>query len=251
MKEHKKDCPRAPYDPLALLETYSTSTECICEDKIKEEWVYDSGPLEVESKQDWNAALEGITEFKDENLTIHFQPDNKMLAQFTADRLFVLYGDEGQKLVTVHLENGDIEFGENYTPDEAARIFWKTIGMFNVSQAETAVDEAWSEYEKTLKESAELEVEWLDFTQPNREELAQGKGSKVEVLPGGEALGELEDLKYFQNRLAQASQYVESIPSLEKQIELLEDSIVIYKEHRPSELPTMIDNFDDAMKVID
>jgi len=31
---HKNGCPLAPYDPLSLQETYTTSTKCICEDLV-------------------------------------------------------------------------------------------------------------------------------------------------------------------------------------------------------------------------
>lgn len=266
----------------------------------KTEWVYDSGPLEV-ALQDWNVAFEGTNEIKSENLTFHFQPD-KMLAEFTGDRRFVLYGDEGQNLVTVHLDTGDVEFGENYTPGEAARVFWETIGKFDKKE-DVDVDVAWAEYEKTLKTSTQVlhevreslgvpegsdileaiddfkKLEMMDFTTPSRKELAQGKGSKVEKLPvpafdtswdGQSTPGVMEDVQYFKDKLERAKEKNLPTARIEKQLELLEDSILIYHEKRPSEVDIQEKvsvsedgkmswraltkeeiAFNDAMKVID
>ena len=35
-------------------------------------------------------------------------------------------------------------------------------------------------------------------------QTAEGRGSKVEVLPGGDNLGEIDDLKYFNNKMMRA-----------------------------------------------
>jgi hypothetical protein len=35
-------------------------------------------------------------------------------------------------------------------------------------------------------------------------QTAEGRGSKVEVLPGGDNLGQIDDLKYFTNKLMRA-----------------------------------------------
>ena len=61
----------------------------------------------------------------------HSQP---ILAEFTGDKQFILYNDEGQDLVTVNLDNGDIMYGENYSPDEAAQMFWDSIGKVKVNE---------------------------------------------------------------------------------------------------------------------
>ncbi len=196
-------------------------------------WAYDSGPLEVESVQEWNAAIDSSLEYANENYgqiennlrepettesnlikgtglplledTLYFEPTNEMLAQFTGDHLFILY-DGGQDMVTVNLDTGDIKFGDNYTPNKAAQLFWDTIGSFKVDQDQ---------------QTAELEYANIDWIEPT--------------------------------------------DKTEKQLELLEDSIVVYKEHRPAEEETYVSQsaidmvkkaivnhkFDDAMKVID
>jgi len=89
------------------------------------------------------------TEFKDSDL-IYFQNGNEMLAQFTGDHLFILY-DGGQDMVTVNLDTGDIKFGDNYTPDKAAQLFWETIGEFKVDQDQ---------------QTAELEYANIDWIEP-------------------------------------------------------------------------------------
>jgi hypothetical protein len=49
---------------------------------------------------------------------------------------------------------------------------------------------------------------------------SEGRGSKVEVLPGGENLGDIDDLRYF-NTEQQQSQMVELVPHLFKSLGLL------------------------------
>ena len=73
--------------------------------------------------------------------------------------------------------------------------------------------------------------------------------NSIKYVQTGETLGELEDLTYFQQKLQRALKINPDadVRKLEKQIELLEDAVVIYKEHRPSDFK----NFDNAMKVID
>ncbi len=39
-----------------------------------------------------------------------------------------IYGSNDELLVDVNLVTGDITYGENYDPDEAARTFWNAIG---------------------------------------------------------------------------------------------------------------------------
>ena len=58
-------------------------------------------------------------------------------------------------------------------------------------------------------------------------QTAEGRGSKVEVLPGGDNLGEIDDLKYFNNKMMRAlrvpSTYVSTGP---------EDSAAVYSDGR-------------------
>ena len=43
-------------------------------------------------------------------------------------RNFILIGKDEKMLVTIH-PDGTIEYGKDYTPDKAARIFWETLGQ--------------------------------------------------------------------------------------------------------------------------
>tara|TARA_B100000424_G_scaffold84608_1_gene63279 strand:+ start:542 stop:2266 length:1725 start_codon:yes stop_codon:yes gene_type:complete len=58
-------------------------------------------------------------------------------------------------------------------------------------------------------------------------QTAEGRGSKVEVLPGGDNLGEIDDLKYFNNKMMRAlrvpSTYISTGP---------EDSSAVYSDGR-------------------
>jgi hypothetical protein len=38
-------------------------------------------------------------------------------------------GGKNGTLVTVDLDTGETTFGEHYTPDEAARVFWEAVGI--------------------------------------------------------------------------------------------------------------------------
>lgn len=171
------------------------------------------------------------TEFKDQDFTIYFESENEMLAQITGDHFFILY-DGGQDMVTVNLDTGDIKFGDNYTPDKAAQLFWETIGSYKVNE------QAQEDY---LKTSTPLElvddmpeptkrvayydleafgIDPIDFetfmcTSSNE----KGEGSKVEVLPECQPTEE--------------ESYVG-----ESAIDMVKKAIVNHK-------------FDDAMKVID
>lgn len=40
--------------------------------------------------------------------------------------LLTIYGEKGQLLVDIK-PGEELEFGEDYTPDEAARIFWEAV----------------------------------------------------------------------------------------------------------------------------
>lgn len=49
---------------------------------------------------------------------------------------FVLPGADGQPLVSISLTDGSIEYGPNYEPDEAARVFWAAMqAMFGSPEA--------------------------------------------------------------------------------------------------------------------
>ena len=51
-------------------------------------------------------------------------------------------------------------------------------------------------------------------------QTAEGRGSKVEVLPGGENLGEIDDLKYFNNKLMRGYVFLLLINQLVVKMEL-------------------------------
>ena len=46
-----------------------------------------------------------------------------------AARTWSLAGPLGV-LVSINLENGEMKFGENYSPDAAARTFWEAVGHY-------------------------------------------------------------------------------------------------------------------------
>ena len=48
----------------------------------------------------------------------------------TMARTWALVGPLGT-LVSINLETGEMKFGENYSPDEAAQTFWEAIEKYN------------------------------------------------------------------------------------------------------------------------
>ncbi len=71
-----------------------------------------------------------------------------MRTEFTNDQHFVMYNDDGQMLVDVNLSDGSTIFGDDYTPDETARVFWETIGQVKV----TPIEEDLINYEAMQKD---------------------------------------------------------------------------------------------------
>jgi hypothetical protein len=55
---------------------------------------------------------------------------------------FVMYNSKNEMMVDMDLDDGTIIFGETYTPDEAAKLFWDTIGKM----ANRPVEETTAEY---------------------------------------------------------------------------------------------------------
>lgn len=84
---------------------------------------------------------EGMTFESSDNNYLKLYDATPILAEFTGDHLFILYNDEGQDLITVNLSDGDITYGENYTPDEAARMFWDSIGQIKVEDVNKQFDD--------------------------------------------------------------------------------------------------------------
>lgn len=53
----------------------------------------------------------------------------KMVASFTPTSYFIIHGPDNSELVRVHMGTGEITYGEQYEPDEAATIFWSAISQ--------------------------------------------------------------------------------------------------------------------------
>lgn len=155
-----------------------------------EEWIYDSGPMKTPSEYGWKEELRQqkrdqlaskAEEWEQQNyaeietglkagggltsedvtydaydaegdFTFYTDQANQMLAEFTGDRHFVLYNDEGEMLIDCNLSDGETIFGPNYTPDEATRVFWETIGKVG-EEAEPA-DPA--DYEAMYNKTSEI-----------------------------------------------------------------------------------------------
>jgi len=209
-----------------------------------EDWVYDSGPLKVDENyaqiennlQDYYQ-VEGklnfgdleTTEFDNANFTLLYEPENQMLAEFTGDKHFIMYSDEGDLLVDLNLSDHSMIFGDNYTPDKAAETFWETIGKVKTQN----VDEAWSDYEKTLSNPAHVLREV-------RDNLGVPQGESIIEFTAPPGIADDMPSSYFDNGLEgwtleeeEGEHHVS-----ESAIDMVKKAIVNHK-------------FDDAMKVID
>ncbi len=54
------------------------------------------------------------------------------------DDTITIFGD-CEMLVSIDTKTGDVEFGENYDPDETAKIFWENLGLYRHKQGELNV----------------------------------------------------------------------------------------------------------------
>lgn len=87
--------------------------------------------------------IQGEWDFENSSLNLYHNT-SAPLALFTPQpRTFVLCGSEGQELVTVNLDDGDVTFSEEYEPTESARAFWESIGAWNSPKT---LNEFWEEY---------------------------------------------------------------------------------------------------------
>jgi len=89
------------------------------------------------------------------------------------------------KLAKIEAEQKEPSFVE----DGDRRVFFVDVGDMDKEEAKKII-------ERDLEEK-KAEMETVDFTCT----FGQGCGSKVETLPGGQGLGELDDLEYFQKQL--------------------------------------------------
>ena len=96
------------------------------------------------------------------------------------------------------------------------RIFYIDVGNLPKQKAEQYLREVMSRYRKKLVYNADTgeirdDKKFMsmleDFWLPRRE---GGRGTEISTLPGGQNLGELEDIKYFQKKLYRALNVPES-----------------------------------------
>jgi hypothetical protein len=56
-------------------------------------------------------------------------------APINQDHIWSLRGPNGM-LVSIDLDTGEYKFGDNYTPTEAAEIFWEAVGRVIINHGE-------------------------------------------------------------------------------------------------------------------
>ena len=62
----------------------------------------------------------------DESFSLYTTTQSRIALSTMGQPVIYIHGETGTALVTIH-QDGRLEYGEGYTPDEAARIFWEAI----------------------------------------------------------------------------------------------------------------------------
>ena len=91
------------------------------------------------------------TQFGDDNLVMSAGPGEELtliaggvetlkfgIGLDQPDDTITIFGD-CEMLVSIDTKTGDVEFGENYDPDETAKIFWENLGLYRHKQGELNV----------------------------------------------------------------------------------------------------------------
>lgn len=92
-------------------------------------------------------------EFAPASASIYFEPCND----------FTITDENGEALVTLNMKTGDVEYGENYCLNDAARIFWDALGTYKQP-------DAWEENENLTATQVLREV---------RQVLGVGEGESI------------------------------------------------------------------------
>ena len=112
------------------------------------------------------------------------------LVQFVPNNDFSIYGEAGDMLIRINMSSGDLEYGDNYNPNAACKVFWDCISQFKQpdeweENANITATEILKEIRHTLELPERMDivehVKWL-VKEPT---MVSGKGSKVRTLPSG------------------------------------------------------------------
>lgn len=168
--------------------------------------------VKVEGKR-VNGGIAGVpagsqydTEFVDANQFIRFTLNNDMsqIAPFGESILASVYRAHKQKEM---LEDAIIIYRVVRAPER--RVFYIDVGKMPAQRTKQYLESMKNEIRQRKIPSAQGGRENIDSVynpQSMQEDFffaqrADGKGSRVETLPGGQGLGELADLEYFQDKV--------------------------------------------------
>ena len=167
------------------------------------------GPLQIGDSVPEDATLTFDHDGTDTTFFFNAQP-----TVMVSSNDFSITNEDGENLVKIDMKSGDVEYGEQYCLNDAARIFWDAIGTYRQP-------DAWEENENLtstqvlvelrnilgVKEGGDIIVaakqmtnnQMIPMSAPGclddmpeeymmnfgSETSTEGKGSKVETLPGG------------------------------------------------------------------
>lgn len=104
--------------------------------------------LDTLELQTWNGTEWIVTEPTTLEEAVNETPPLEVyhaISRMELANVFSIYGDDGNMLVQMDLETGEVEFGENFTHEESIRTFWKYIG----AAKDMDIDEVWEECSTT------------------------------------------------------------------------------------------------------
>lgn len=83
---------------------------------------------------------------------------------------FVICGEDSIPLVTIH-QNGTLEYGPNYTPDETARVFWEALRVLpkSLNDIREKVELLELDFARLDSKYGKDWTEWMDVRETIRE----------------------------------------------------------------------------------
>ena len=167
---------------------------------------------ENEYLNDWMDERENDDDIDYENMTLTtLQAGDCVIRAVEPPPMNCLTIHNAQSEMIVNIDpEGNVEFGENYTPEEAAEVFWTSLGMNSPMQMRKEIDELKTKLFNQLEDAAQSD---------------KGRVPQIEPLPFNESNSNmLEDIEYFRKRIQDAMSINHPTEKLEKQLTALESA---------------------------
>ena len=134
-------------------------------------------------------------EAKDENTTGLKAGEGLTFQKVEPPTTFCIYNPDGDMMVNIDIETGNIEFGETYDLSEAAEIFWTGVAMMSpwIDPPHTQDNEELEKQYAAMSQSFEDEEALTDWPMEYKQEFSSLEGDvEVAVDPFEAARGVIE-----------------------------------------------------------